>query len=192
MAYRKITDIRDTIGMRAVFYARVSTAEEEQLNAIELQIEENRGCIKDHGWKLVGEYIDRSKSGTMVKGRDDYQRLYEDLYEDLFDIVVIKYNNEKIIKRVIGLPGDYIEYKDNILYVNGKEIKEEYKRDITNNFSLKDLGYEKIPENKYLVLGDNRSISKDSRIIGLIDKEDIEGYTGIIVFPFKRIGNVIE
>lgn len=109
-----------------------------------------------------------------------------------FDIVVIKYNNEKIIKRVIGLPGDYIEYKDNILYVNGKEIKEEYKRDITNNFSLKDLGYEKIPENKYLVLGDNRNISKDSRIIGLIDKEDIEGYTGIIVFPFKRIGNVIE
>ena len=109
-----------------------------------------------------------------------------------FDIVVIKYNNEKIIKRVIGLPGDYIEYKDNILYVNGKEIKEGYKRDITNNFSLKDLGYEKIPENKYLVLGDNRSISKDSRIIGLIDKEDIEGYTGIIVFPFKRIGNVIE
>lgn len=109
-----------------------------------------------------------------------------------FDIVVIKYNNEKIIKRVIGLPGDYIEYKDNILYVNGKEIKEEYKRDITNNFSLKDLGYEKIPENKYLVLGDNRSISKDSRIIGLIDKEDIEGYTGIIVFPFKKIGNVIE
>ena len=109
-----------------------------------------------------------------------------------FDIVVIKYNNEKIIKRVSGLPGDYIEYKDNILYVNGKEIKEEYKRDITNNFSLKDLGYEKIPENKYLVLGDNRSISKDSRIIGLIDKEDIEGYTGIIVFPFKRIGNVIE
>lgn len=109
-----------------------------------------------------------------------------------FDIVVIKYNNEKIIKRVIGLPGDYIEYKDNILYVNGKEIKEEYKRNITNNFSLKDLGYEKIPENKYLVLGDNRGISKDSRIIGLIDKEDIEGYTGIIVLPFKRIGNVME
>lgn len=109
-----------------------------------------------------------------------------------FDIVVIKYNNEKIIKRVIGLPGDYIEYKDNILYVNGKEIKEEYKRDITNNFSLKDLGYEKIPENKYLVLGDNRGISKDSRIIGLIDKGDIEGYTGIIVLPFKRIGNVME
>ena len=48
MAYRKITDIKDTIGMRAVFYARVSTAEEEQLNAIELQIEEmiTRGSMR--------------------------------------------------------------------------------------------------------------------------------------------------
>jgi len=65
MAYRKITDIKDTIGMRAVFYARVSTAEEEQLNAIELQIEENRGCIKDHGWKLVREYIEMITRGSM-------------------------------------------------------------------------------------------------------------------------------
>ena len=69
MAYRKITDIRDTIGMRAVFYARVSTAEEEQLNAIELQIEENRGCIKDHGWKLVGEYIDAVRAVRWIKGQ---------------------------------------------------------------------------------------------------------------------------
>ena len=46
MAYRKITDIRDTIGMRAVFYARVSTAEEEQLNAIELQIEEIEDVLR--------------------------------------------------------------------------------------------------------------------------------------------------
>ena len=115
MAYRKITDIRDTIGMRAVFYARVSTAEEEQLNAIELQIEENRGCIKDHGWKLVGEYIDRSKSGTMVKGRDDYQRLYEDLYEDLFDIVVIK-DQERLQRNTL----DWYLFVDNLVTNNLK------------------------------------------------------------------------
>lgn len=90
MAYRKIKDLTETIGMRAVFYARVSTAEEEQLNAIELQIEENRNVIQKNKWKKVGEYIDRSKSGTMVRGRDDYQRLYEDMLEDQFDIVVIK------------------------------------------------------------------------------------------------------
>lgn len=90
MAYRRVKDLVDTIGMRAVFYARVSTAEEAQLNAIELQIEENKECITKNKWKLVDEYIDRSKSGTMVKGRDEYQRLYEDLLEDKFDIIVIK------------------------------------------------------------------------------------------------------
>lgn len=90
MAYRRIKDLTDTIGLRAVFYARVSTAEEEQLNAIELQIEENRNVILKNKWKKVDEYIDRSKSGTMVKGRDEYQRLYEDMLEDTFDIIVIK------------------------------------------------------------------------------------------------------
>ncbi len=90
MAYRNVKSLLDTVGLRAVFYARVSTAEEEQLNAIELQIEENRDCIIKHKWKKVDEYIDRSKTGTMVKGRDEYQRLYEDLLIDKFDIVVIK------------------------------------------------------------------------------------------------------
>lgn len=90
MAYRKIQSLMDTVGLRAVFYARVSTAEEEQLNAIELQIEENRNAIHKNKWKLVDEYIDRSKSGTTVRGRDEYQRLYEDLELDNFDIVVVK------------------------------------------------------------------------------------------------------
>lgn len=90
MAYRKVKDLMDTLGMRAVFYARVSTQEEEQLNAIELQIEENRNVIKEKGWVLAGEYVDRGKSGTQVKGRDEYQRLYEDMLDDSFDIIVIK------------------------------------------------------------------------------------------------------
>lgn len=90
MAYRKVLSLLETVGLRAVFYARVSTAEEEQLNAIELQIEENRNAISKNSWVLVDEYIDRSKTGTMVKGRDDYQRLYEDLWLDKFDIVVVK------------------------------------------------------------------------------------------------------
>lgn len=54
-------------GYRVVYYARVSTEEEEQLNAIELQIEENRTTIRELGGKLVDEYVDRGKSGTTVK-----------------------------------------------------------------------------------------------------------------------------
>ena len=108
-----------------------------------------------------------------------------------FDIVVVDYENEYIIKRVIGLPGDYVEYKNDILYVNGKKIKEEYDREYTEDFNLNDLSIEKIANNYYLVLGDNRPISKDSRKIGLIDKKNIKGTTNFILFPFSRFGNVI-
>lgn len=108
-----------------------------------------------------------------------------------FDIVVVDYENEYIIKRVIGLPGDYVEYKNDILYVNGKKIKEEYDREYTEDFNLNDLSIEKIPNNYYLVLGDNRPISKDSRKIGLIDKKNIKGSTNFILFPFSRFGEVI-
>ena len=106
---------------------------------------------------------------------------------DRFDIVVIKYEKEKIIKRVIGLPGDYIQYENDKLYVNGEYVDEPFDRKEMDDFTLEDLGENIIPEGKYLVLGDNRTISKDSRIIGLVDKKDIEGYTSIIIFPFKRI-----
>lgn len=105
-----------------------------------------------------------------------------------FDIVVIKYQNEKIIKRVIGLPGDYVEYKDNKLYINGSIVDEEYDRGYTNDFDLSLFNETTIPEGKYLVLGDNRPISKDSRMIGLIDKKDITGYTSLEVYPsIKRV-----
>lgn len=109
---------------------------------------------------------------------------------DRFDIVVVDYDGERIIKRIIGLPNDRVEYIDNKLYINGEYIEEDYARKDTNDFMLEMIGENVIPEGKYLVLGDNRPISKDSRIIGLIDEKDIKGYTSIILFPFNRIGKV--
>lgn len=75
---------------RAVFYARVSTEEEKQLNALSKQIQENRDIIKEKGWNLVEQYIDEGKSGTTVKRRNDYQRLLDDMEQDKFDIIVVK------------------------------------------------------------------------------------------------------
>ena len=103
-----------------------------------------------------------------------------------FDIISFEYDSTKyLIKRVIGLPGDTVEYKDNVLYVNGEEIEEEYLTESikTENFSLASLGYEKIPEDMYLVLGDNREDSLDSREIGLISKKDILGKVSLKIWP---------
>jgi len=109
-----------------------------------------------------------------------------------FDIVVIKYEKDLIIKRIIGLPGDKVEHKDNKLYINDVYYEEHFLSTgtTTTPFTTKSIsGFDVIPENCYLVLGDNREESKDSRIIGLINKKDIEGRASIIVFPFNRIGN---
>lgn len=76
--------------LRAVFYARVSTEEEKQVNALEKQVLENRDIIKEMGWELVDEYIDEGKSGTTTKRRNEYKRLLEDLQEDKFDVLVCK------------------------------------------------------------------------------------------------------
>ena len=104
-----------------------------------------------------------------------------------FDVVVINLDNKEIIKRVIGLPGEDILYRSNKLYVDGHEVENDYNFD-TDDFSLKMIcNCTKIPEDKYLVLGDNRAVSADSRIIGLIDKQDIEGNVNVSLWPIKII-----
>lgn len=105
-----------------------------------------------------------------------------------FDIAVIKYNETKLVKRVIGLPGEHVEYQDNILYVNGKKVSETFNHAKTDDFKLEELGYDKIPDDYYLVLGDNRVNSTDSRVIGLISKKEMKGKTGFIIYPFQKFG----
>ncbi|WP_240458802.1 signal peptidase I [Virgibacillus sp. Bac330] len=116
-----------------------------------------------------------------------------------FDIVVFHASSEKdFIKRVIGLPGDHVEVRNNILYINGKEIEQNFlngqanktqAKVYTNNFTLEDLpgSYRKIPEDYVLVLGDNRENSMDSRSLGLIPMDQIVGKTNFIYWPFERM-----
>lgn len=107
-----------------------------------------------------------------------------------FDIAVANVDGEKLIKRVIGLPGETVEYRDNNLYINGEMIVENFRHDDTKDFSLSELNVDKIPDNYYFLVGDNRGNSKDSRIIGLIHRSKIIGKTKFILFPFSRIGSV--
>lgn len=110
-----------------------------------------------------------------------------------FDIVVIKNDNEEIIKRIIGMPGEHISYKNNKLYVNDKLMETNFNYRDTNDFNLEEIcSCTSIPEGKYLVLGDNRPISKDSRIIGLVDEKDILGKAVYRIWPISKFGDIYK
>ena len=130
---------------------------------------------------------------SMYSSLDDGEILLLKKYDKnykRFDVIVFKNNNDKLIKRIIGLPGEKLEYKNNKLYINGRYIKEPFLKNnqTTYDFELKELGYKKIPKDHYFVLGDNRTNSTDSRMIGLINKNKISGKTNFIIFPFTKIG----
>ena len=109
---------------------------------------------------------------------------------DRFDIVVINYEDTKLVKRIIALPGENISYKDNQLYINNKKF-DDIETSRTIDFSLEELfDIETIPENHYFVMGDNRNNSLDSRDyrVGLIKEEDIVGVTIFRLYPFNKVG----
>lgn len=103
------------------------------------------------------------------------------------EVVTLSKKEKVMIKRIIGLPGETISFKDHQLYVNGKAYKDEYANTPTADFELSTLGVDKIPEGYYFVLGDNRENSDDSRTYGLISKDEIIGRVFIRVFPFTKI-----
>jgi len=119
-----------------------------------------------------------------------------------FDIVVFHAPEKKdYIKRVIGLPGDTLEYKNDQLYINGKKVTEPYLKDyksrivdggtLTEDFRLEDyIGQKEVPKGHYFVMGDNRRNSKDSRHIGVVSKAEIVGKASIVFWPMKAFGTV--
>ena len=111
---------------------------------------------------------------------------YDTNYER-FDIVVINKSVEgdNLIKRVIGLPNETIRYKNGLLYINDNLVDDTYAYGETENFQEITLG-----DDEYFVMGDNRRVSLDSRIIGVIKKDEVEGTVGPIVYPFNKIGFV--
>ncbi|MCA0969161.1 signal peptidase I [Halobacillus litoralis] len=116
-----------------------------------------------------------------------------------FDVVVFHATERKdYIKRVIGVPGDHVSYEDDQLYINGEPVeepfldeqKEQFSADtLTRDFSIEQLpgSYEEVPEGSVLVLGDNRQNSTDSRMLGMIEENQIVGEALISYWPLERI-----
>ncbi|MFD1735796.1 signal peptidase I [Bacillus salitolerans] len=114
-----------------------------------------------------------------------------------FDIVVFHAPEEKdYIKRIIGLPGDHVSYKNDVLYINGEPVEEPYlqtaKNEIvdsplTYDFELEELtGQNEVPDGHLFVMGDNRRFSKDSRSIGFVPMDKVIGKTGIVFWPISE------
>lgn len=95
--------------------------------------------------------------------------------------------DKMLIKRVVGLPGETVEVRDGMVYINGEVLEEDYTKDgITNG----EVAPVIIPENDYFCLGDNRLHSTDSRFmeVGLVDAEDLVGQVIFRLYPFNKIG----
>lgn len=111
-----------------------------------------------------------------------------------FDVIVFHASaKEDYVKRIIGLPGDQIEFQDDKLFINGKEYVEPYLGyvetqipggKITGDFTLKEItGKDKVPEGMLFVLGDNRLGSWDSRHFGFIPIEQVVGKVNLRYWP---------
>lgn len=109
---------------------------------------------------------------------------------DRFRIVVLDYQGERLIKRIIGLPGEHIAYRDSKLYIDGVQTEETFSHEETYDFDLKNLGYDVIPEGHYLVLGDNRINSMDGRLFGPVEKKQLKGIVDFSLFPFSSFGTI--
>lgn len=118
-----------------------------------------------------------------------------------FDIIVFDapdVDGEQYVKRVIGLPGDHIEMKNDVLYINEEALEEPYlmenKEDnpfhtLTEDFSLQEkTGESKVPKDMLFVMGDNRLRSKDSRALGFIPYDSVIGEVKFQYYPFQEIG----
>ncbi|MGO4937774.1 signal peptidase I [Fundicoccus sp. Sow4_H7] len=119
---------------------------------------------------------------------------------DRFDVVVVPPPNvpEKLyIKRVIGIPGDTIEFKDDKLILNGKPLDEPYLAEMqaqtegnfTYDMTLEErTGATEVPEGQIFVMGDNRRNSTDGRNFGFINIEDVRGEADFIHWPLSEFG----
>ena len=132
--------------------------------------------ISVHGTSMENTIKENSAGLSFYYDLDNIER---------FDIVVVDTNQDKLLfKRVIGLPNETIEYKNNKLFVDGKEVKEEFldTSTYTGDYSIS------LKDNEYFCLGDNREVSNDSRYYGTFKKEDIVSSHVFLIYPFNRIG----
>lgn len=114
---------------------------------------------------------------------------------DRFDIVILEEKgfDEKLVKRVIGLPGETIRYEKGVLYINDKVVKEKFITEEVAKQTVTTYGNDtfecKLGNDEYFVLGDNRGNSTDSRYFGPIKESQIKGVGMMLFASCKNVTN---
>ena len=106
------------------------------------------------------------------------------------NVIVFRYPlnpSRDFVKRVIGLPGQRVQLKDGVVYVNGERISE---KGYTIHPDFGNYGPITVPPNQFFVLGDNRNNSEDSRFFGYVPRANIIGRAVFIYWPVSRVGFV--
>lgn len=153
--------------------------------------------------KLVTTYMFLS---VMVSGNSMYSTLsngdkgitdalfYKIYGIDRFDIVILeeKGYNDKLVKRVVGLPGETIRYEKGVLYVNNEKVEETFINEEVKKQTVTRYGNDTfevtLGKDEYYVLGDNRGNSTDSRYFGAIKKKQIKGVGMMLFAKCKSVG----
>lgn len=108
------------------------------------------------------------------------------------DVIAFYYNNKILVKRVIAMPGDWVNISDDgTVYVNDIAIDEPYLKEKALGDCNIELPYQ-VPESKIFVMGDNRSVSLDSRntAIGCVSEEQVVGKITFAIWPLSKIGKI--
>lgn len=136
----------------------------------------------------VGYYISEPKRNDVIimikeEGNLDKTPLFQKV--SILKKIIPDFKETDYVKRIIGVPGDIIDIKNGKVYRNGEELVEPFSKGKT--YAKNILFPVTIPENKYLVLGDNRENSSDGREFGLIDRSRIKGKAVYVVLPLNNM-----
>lgn len=171
---------------------------------------------------LVGDFILVNKYDYGLRLPIIHKKVYSLNNPKRGDIIVFRWpldTSVDFIKRVIGIPGDHISYVNKVLYVNGKEIPQEFVKNTTDkdnnkewdvtqktedffgikhsiyqipNKSSEDFTHIVVPANQYFVMGDNRDDSADSRYWGFVPEENILGKASVVWLSWNADGKLID
>ncbi|MUM76550.1 signal peptidase I [Pseudodesulfovibrio sp. F-1] len=151
---------------------------------------------------LIGDHLlvtkfayDLRLPSTVFLDTTDGKVLYTVSDPERGDIVVFKYPEDEtkdFIKRVVALPGETLEIREKVVYIDGQPLDEPYVRHTKHTMEpVRDnFGPYTVPEGQYFMLGDNREASHDSRWWGPVKREKIVGKALVIYWSWGSITDV--